>query len=73
MRNPVLISHLDPDNHQWAKGIAEKLTKETGQKTTMSNIINQAVFVFKQKFDDEEAMKQAKANEEPWLKEESAN
>ncbi len=67
MRNPVLISHLDPENHEWAKKFAKQLTETQGQRTTMSDLLNQGLKLVRQKYEDEEALEKAKSEKEPWL------
>lgn len=73
MRNPVLISHLNPDNHEWAKKRAEKITEETGHRTTMSSIVDLSLARYRQECEDEEAIDKAKSDKEPWLREKGAN
>lgn len=73
MRNPVLISNLDPSNHEWAKERAKMITEQTGHRTTMSDLVNEGLAILRQKCDDEEALAKAKAENEPWLRETGAD
>lgn len=73
MRNIVCISDLPPDAHEWAKTHAKVLTKERGKRTTMSDVVVEALTLLKQRYDDEQALEQAKANRQPWVSGDSAD
>lgn len=49
MRNVVTLSDMPPDLHEWLKQEAERLTKETGRKTSLYNVVVQACVEYRAK------------------------
>lgn len=68
-RNPVLISNLDEENHQWLLWEAKRQTVIRGVRVTMTDLINEYIQQAKVLCLDEQALDQARKEGVLWLKE----
>lgn len=72
-RNPVLVSNIPEDLHEWVRNKAKEKSTQNQSRVTMSNLFVEGLILLKQKYDDEEALEAAKNDGEPWLQEAGAH